>query len=118
MFLDIMVVLVGLIILWRIDAMTEASENLAREVAETREAVTALTGRYQSKIDAMQVEIDALKEALANGDTEAATAAAQALDDLQTEMAALGQTPEPEPQPEPEPAPEEPAAEEGEQPTG
>jgi len=103
--------------------MTQASENLAREVAETREAVTALTGRYQTKIDAMQVEIDALKEALANGDTEAAEAAAQALDDLQTEMSALGQTPapepepQPEPEPEPEPAPEEPT-EEGEQPTG
>jgi len=77
----------------RIDVMTEASGNLAREVAETRAAVTALTGRYQAKIDQMQVHIDELTAALANGDTEAATAAAADLDALQTEMAALGAAP-------------------------
>lgn len=77
----------------KVDKMSAASEKLAREVAETRDAVNALTGRYQSKIDAMQVEIDALKAALADGDTAAANAAADNLDALQTEMAALGNAP-------------------------
>lgn len=76
-----------------IRTMSDTSDRLAREVGETRDAVTALTGRYQAKIDAMQVQIDELKAALANGDTQAATAAADALDALQTEMAALGQAP-------------------------
>ena len=91
--LAVYIAFAGTVAIWRIDKMTEASENLAREVQETREAVTALTGRYQTKIDAMQVEIDTLKDALANGDTDAANAAVAALDALQTEMAELGQTP-------------------------
>lgn len=78
--------------------MTEASDRLAQEVAETRQAVTDLTGRYQTKIDAMQVEIDKLKAALEEDDTEAALAAADALDALQTEMAQLGQDPPAEPE--------------------
>lgn len=94
-------------IMKELKAMTEASDRLAREVGETRDAVTALTGRYQTKIDAMQVEIDNLKAALENGDTAAAVAAADALDQLQTDMTQLGNTPAPppeEPPAEPPPA--------------
>lgn len=69
------------------------SERLSREIQETRDAVTALTGRYQTKIDEMQTQIDALKAALAEEDVEAANAAADALDALQTELNAINQAP-------------------------
>lgn len=81
-----------LFLIWKVTKMSEASDNLSREVAETREAVNALTGRYQTKINDMQVEIDSLNAALEAGDTTAAQAAADALDALQTEMAGLGGT--------------------------
>lgn len=74
-------------------AITTMSERLSREVQETRDAVNALTGRYQSKIDEMQTHIDALNAALEAGDTPAAQAAADALDQLQTDMAALAAPP-------------------------
>jgi hypothetical protein len=74
-----------------IRTMGEASERLAQEVAETKQAVIDLEARYQAKIDAQATEIQNLKDALANGDTAAATAAADALDALQQEMAGMAQ---------------------------
>lgn len=73
--------------------MTEASDRLTREVGETIAGFAAVAERFQSQTTSMQAEIDALKAALANGDTEAANAAADALDALQTEMAATATTP-------------------------
>lgn len=70
-------------------AMTEATDNLAREVSETRDAVNALTGRYQAKIDTLQTKINELQAAIDAEDPAAIQAAATALDELQTEMAAL-----------------------------
>lgn len=83
----------------KVDQLMSTNEDLAREVQETKDAVIALTGRYQTKIDEMQTLIDQLNEALEAGDTPAAREAVTALDNLQTEMAELGTTP---PAPEPE----------------
>lgn len=79
--------------------MTETGDRLSREIGETRQAVTDLTGRYQGKIDTMQTHIDTLQTALDNGDTKAAQSAADALDALQTEMAAMGSDATPAPAP-------------------
>lgn len=82
--------------------MTDADERLAQEVGETRTAFVALVARFQAKTEAMQTQIDTLKAALAAGDTTAANAAADALDALQTDMAAVAADPAPEPAPAPE----------------
>jgi hypothetical protein len=75
--------------------MNDATDRLTREVAETRQAVTDLTGRYQSKIDELQTHVDALQAAIDAEDPAAIQAAADNLDALQTEMAALAAPPTP-----------------------
>lgn len=69
----------------------EMDERLSREIQETRDAVTALQGRYQAKIDQMQTHIDELQSALADGNTAAANEAADALDALQTDLNSMAQ---------------------------
>lgn len=62
--------------------MTEATDRLTREVAETKEAIMA-------KLADMQAQIDILK---ANpGDESAVIAAADALDQIQTDLAAAAE---------------------------
>jgi Ca2+-binding RTX toxin-like protein len=84
-------ILDGIAIIHRdLTTMTDATDRLSREVAETRQAVTDLTGRYQAKIDQLQTHVDELQVAIDAEDPDAIQAAADALDALQTEMAALG----------------------------
>jgi chromosome segregation ATPase len=97
----------------KIGKLMSTSEDLAREVQETKDAVSALEGRYQAKIDELQAQtvtmqshIDDLQTALDAGDTPAAQAAVAALNDLQTEMANVAAAPVEQPPAEEPPAPE------------
>lgn len=75
----------------RLKTMDDATNRLTTEVQETKDAFEALKGRVAAQAAAMQEQIDALKAAAANGDQDAINAAADALDALQTEIAATAQ---------------------------